>query len=284
MEGTSSKSRWGAREVIEKHYDLSNELYMSFLDTYNQYTCGFFRGIEDLNTAQEQKLDLVCRKLHLKKTDRVLDIGCGWGGFAKYASQKYGCAVVGITISDEQVKYAREYTAGLPVEIRKQDYRDLKGEKFDKIVMIGMIEHVGYKNYRKVMEVVAEALKDGGFFLLQTIGQNKSSTMGNPWSDKYIFPNGMLPSIKQLGQASEMLMIIEDLHNFGPDYHKTLLAWDKNFQANWHLIQREYSETFYRMFRYYFNSFAGAFNARRIQLWQIVFSKGSNDQVYESVR
>lgn len=278
------QSRKGARTVIDEHYDLSNELYMSFLDAYNQYTCGFFQGTDDLEKAQEQKLDLICQKLHLKETDRVLDIGCGWGGFAKFASERYGCTVVGITLSDEQIKYARDDTDGLPVEFRKQDYRDLQGEKFDKIVMIGMIEHVGYKNYRKVMEIVAESLKDDGLFLLHTIGQNTSATTGNPWSDKYIFPNGMLPSIKQLGQASEGLMILEDLHNFGPYYHKTLLAWDRNFQTNWHNIKDGYSETFYRMFRYYFNSFAGAFKARRIQLWQIVFSKGANDQIYKSVR
>lgn len=278
------QSRKGARTVIDKHYDLSNELYMSFLDTYNQYTCGFFQETHDLDKAQEQKLDLICQKLYLKKTDRVLDIGCGWGGFAKFASEKYGCTVVGITLSDEQIKYARDHTAGLPVEFRKQDYRDLHGEKFDKIVMVGMIEHVGYKNYRKVMQIVKASLKDDGLFLLHTIGQNKSATTGNPWSDKYIFPNGMLPSIKQLGQASEELMVLEDLHNFGPYYHKTLLAWDKNFQKNWHSIKDNYSETFYRMFRYYFNSFAGSFKARRIQLWQIVFSKGTNDQIYKSVR
>src|SRR5207247_100513 len=148
--------------VIEEHYDLSNELYMSFLDPYNQYTCGYFKNTTDLNQAQEQKLDLICRKLSLKQGDRVLDIGCGWGGFAKYAAENYGCNVVGITISDEQVSYAEEYTSGLPVEIRKQDYRDLRGEKFDKIVVIGMIEHVGYKNYRKLFEIIENSLTDEG--------------------------------------------------------------------------------------------------------------------------
>ena len=206
------------------------------------------------------------------------------GGFAKYAAEHYGCKVVGITISDEQIKYAQKYVAGLPVDIRKQDYRDLSDEKFDKITMIGMIEHVGYKNYRKVMEVVGGCLADNGLFLLHTIGQNISSTTGNPWSDRYIFPNGMLPSIKQLGQASEGLFVMEDWHNFGPYYADTLLAWDANFQKNWPTIQEQYSETFYSIFRYYFNSFAGAFKARHIQLWQIVFSKGASNHVYERVR
>ncbi len=278
------QSRTGARKVVERHYDLNSELYMSFLGAHNQYTCGFFRGTDDLDKAQEQKMELICQKLHLKKTDKVLDIGCGWGGFAKYASEKYECRVVGITISDEQIKYAQAHTAGLPVEIRKQDYRDLSDEKFDKIVMVGMIEHVGYKNYRKVMGVVGASLNDDGLFLLHTIGQNFTSTTGNPWSDKYIFPNGMLPSIRQIAQASEGIFMMEDWHNFGPYYHKTLLAWDHNFQKNWPKIKEQHSEIFYRMFRYYFNSFAGAFKARHIQLWQIIFSKGASDQVYESIR
>ena len=278
------QSRIRAKEVIERHYDLGNDLYLSFLDPYNQYTCGYFLETDNLNEAQEKKLDLICRKLQLKQGDNLLDIGCGWGGFAKFAAEKYKCRVVGITISDEQLKYARQYVAGLPVEIRKMDYRDLSGEKFDKITMIGMIEHVGYKNYRRVMEIVNESLGDDGLFLLHTIGQNVTSTSGNPWSDKYIFPNGMLPSAKQLAKASEGIFVMEDLHNFGPYYHDTLRAWDANFHKNWTNIENRYSETFYRMFRYYFNSFAGAFKSRRIQLWQIVFSKGTSDRVYESVR
>lgn len=278
------QSRSSARKVIEAHYDLSNDLYMSFLDPYNQYSCGYFKNTDDLNTAQEQKLDLVCRKLELKSGERVLDIGCGWGGFAKFAAEKYGCTVTGITISDEQVAFAKEFTRGLSVEIRKQDYRDLAGEQFDKVVSIGMFEHVGYKNYRKLMKVVRRCLADDGLFLLHTIGSNSTNTTGDAWSHKYIFPNGMLPSVRQLGAASEKLFVMEDWHNFGPYYHKTLLAWDSNFQKKWHTVQDAYSETFYRMFRYYFNSFAGSFKARHIQLWQIVYSKGARDTVYETVR
>ncbi|HEY4510946.1 MAG TPA: cyclopropane fatty acyl phospholipid synthase [Candidatus Paceibacterota bacterium] len=278
------QSKGGARTVMREHYNLSNALYMSFLDSRNQYTCGFFQGTNDLDKAQEQKLDLICRKLHLQSGDRVLDIGCGWGGFAKYAAEKYGCTVVGITLSDAQIAYARAYVTGLPVEIRKQDYRDLAGEQFSKIVSVGMMEHVGYKNYRIFMEIVRSCLSQNGLFLLHAIGQNTTSTRGNAWSDKYIFPHGMLPSLKQITAASEGVFVMEDWHNFGPYYHKTLLAWDKNFQQNWPQLQSHYSETFYRMFRYYFNSFAGAFKARHIQLWQIVFSKGEYDKVYHYVR
>jgi cyclopropane-fatty-acyl-phospholipid synthase len=277
------QSMFRSKKVIDNHYDLSNELYESFLDPYNQYTCGYFEGTDDLNEAQEKKLELICKKLKLKKSDKVLDIGCGWGGFAKYASEHYGCHVTGITISDEQIKYAKEYTKGLPVEIRKQDYRDLK-EKFDKIVIVGMIEHVGYKNYRKIMKIVHDCLNENGLFLLHTIGSSTTTTSGDPWGDKYIFPNGMLPSIKQIGKAYEKLFVMEDWHNFGLYYYNTLMAWEKNFKKNWDKIKKDYSEMFYRMWRYYLLSYAGAFKSRYLQLWQIVFSKGNNDKVYESVR
>ena len=272
-----------SKKVTDEHYDLDNEIYMAFLDVYNQYTCGYFEKTKDLNTAQEQKLDLICKKLYLKENDRVLDIGCGWGGFAKYATQKYGCHVTGITISDQQIKYAQKYTDGLPVEIIKQDYRFLKGQ-FDKIVSVGMIEHVGYKNYRKIMRIVSRCLKKDGLFLLHTIGQNETSVAGNPWTDKYIFPNGMLPSIQQIGKATENLLVMEDWHNFGPYYYDTLTAWDHNFLKNRPKLKGNYPEKFFRMWRYYFLSYAGAFKARHLQLWQIVFSKGNDDKVYQPIR
>lgn len=192
--------------------------------------------------------------------------------------------MVGITISDEQVAYAKSHVAGPQVEIRKQDYRDLKGEKFNKIVSIGMMEHVGYKNYRAFLEEAHSCLEDDGLFLLHTIGSNETVYTGEQWSDTYIFPNGMLPSIKQLGEASEGLFVMEDWHNFGQYYHQTLLLWDSNFQKNWHRVEHQYSQTFYRMFRYYFNSFAGSFKSRHIQLWQVMFSKGKTDDLYESIR
>ncbi len=278
------QSRYRAKQVLDQHYDLSNELYGSFLDPYWQYSCGYFKNTNDLDKAQEQKLDLICRKLQLKSTDRVLDMGCGWGGFTKYAAEHYGCSVVAVNISEVQTAYARDFTKGLPVEIRTQDYRDLSGEKFDKIAIIGMIEHVGYKNYRRVMEIAHECLAEDGLFLLHTIGQNRTSRAGNAWSDKYIFRNGMLPSQKQLATASEGLFVLEDVHSFGQYYAETLRAWDENFQKHWPSIEAQFSPTFYRMFRYYFNSFAGAFRARHIQLWQTVYSKGNSASVYESVR
>jgi len=271
-------------EVVKKHYDIGNDLFLSFLDPYNQYTCGYFKDTKDLNVAQEQKLDLICKKLHLSSKDKVLDIGCGWGGFGKYAASHYGCSVTGITISKEQAKYAREFTKGLPVKILVQDYRDLKG-KYDKILVCGMIEHVGYKNYRTYMEVVDKNLKEDGIFLLHTIGSiTEDDHDPNSWIRKYIFPNGMLPTVELIAKSVEGLFVMEDVHNFGAYYDKTLMAWFHNFDENWYKIKNKYTETTYRMFKFYFLTCAGAFRARQLQLWQIVFSKKGIVGGYSSVR
>lgn len=271
-------------EVVKKHYDIGNDLFLSFLDPYNQYTCGYFKDTKDLNVAQEQKLDLICKKLHLSSKDKVLDIGCGWGGFAKYAASHYGCSVTGITISKEQAKYAREFTKGLPVKILVQDYRDLKG-KYDKILVCGMIEHVGYKNYRSFLEIINKNLKDDGIFLLHTIGAlDKYTDDPKSWIRKYIFPNGMLPTVRLLAESSEGLFVMEDWHNFGAYYDKTLMGWFKNFHKNWHKIKNKYGETTYRMYKFYFLTCAGAFRTRNLQLWQVVFSKKGVLGGYSSVR
>ncbi|MBI5156270.1 cyclopropane fatty acyl phospholipid synthase [Candidatus Peregrinibacteria bacterium] len=273
-----------AMKVAKEHYDLGNDFYMAFLDPYNQYTCGYFRDTEDLNRAQEQKLDLICRKLQLKKGDHVLDIGCGWGGFAKYAAKHYGCRVTGITISQEQASFAREFCKGLPVEIRLTDYRDLKGS-FDKVLICGMIEHVGYKNYRTILRKVWQCLKEDGLFLLHTIGTTVSvTTSTDPWTTRYIFPNSMLPSASQIGRAIEGLFVMEDWHNFGAYYAPTLRAWYRNFVKSWPAFRKRYGERFFRMFAYYLLSFAGAFEVRSPQLWQVVLSKNGVPGGYSTVR
>lgn len=289
----NQQSREGSTRVVHEHYDLSAELYMSFLDPYNQYTCGYFKNTDSLNVAQEQKLDLICRKLQLKSGDRVLDIGCGWGGFAKFAAEKYGAKVTGITLSKEQLAYAKEFTKGLDVDLRLQDYRDLN-DTFDKILVCGMIEHVGYKNYREIMEVVNKNLADDGLFLLHTIGDSVSRVTGDPWINKYIFPGGMLPSVAQIGKAIEGLFLIEDLHNFGAYYDPTLMAWFKNFDVAWSASARagrdgpklkaKYDDRFYRMWKYYLLACAGTARAREMQLWQIVLSKNGVPDGYTSVR
>jgi len=275
------KSR--AHIVGEKHYDIGNNLYRNMLDKRMIYSCGYFKNAKILEKAQEDKLELICRKIKLKKGMTVLDIGCGWGGFAKYAAEKYKAKVLGITISKEQAKLAKEITKDLNVEIKVMDYRNMK-DKFDRIVSIGMFEHVGHKNYREFFRVADRCLKDDGLFLLHTIGKNKSTSQTDPWVNKYIFPNGILPSANQITKAYEGIFRLEDWHNFGMHYNKTLLAWYKNFNKNWDKIKDNYDEQFRRMWNYYLLSFAGSFKSHNSQLWQIVFSKIDSQIDYESVR
>ena len=266
-----------ARIVGEEHYDLGNDLFELMLDPYMQYSCGYWKGLSDdpanLAKAQEQKLHLICEKLQLKPGMQLLDIGCGWGGLAYFMAKHYGVSVVGVTISAEQQKMARERCQGLDVDIRLQDYRDLN-EQFDRIVSVGMFEHVGPKNYATYFEVVDRNLKPDGIFLLHTIGSKRTDNNVDPWINKYIFPNGCLPSVRQIANASEPHFVMEDWHNFGADYDTTLMAWHARFQETWPEIADNYSERFRRMFSYYLNACAGAFRARDIQLWQVVFSRG----------
>ncbi|KAF0110341.1 MAG: cfa2 [Chloroflexi bacterium] len=261
-----------AYEVGIKHYDLGNDLYRAMLDKRLNYTCAYWKKAKDLDAAQEAKLDLVCRKIGLKPGMKILELGCGWGSFAKFAAEKYGVSVVGVTVSKEQVALGMELCKGLPVELRLQDYRAVQG-KFDAVISIGVMEHVGYKNYRNYMEVVDRCLKEDGIAFVHTIGGNKSITTGEPWSDKYIFPNGMLPSISQLGVAMENLFVMEDLQNIGPHYDPTLMAWHANFEKAWPELKQKYGDRFYRMWRYYLLSSAGGFRSRSQQLWQIVFTR-----------
>jgi len=277
------QSKKRAFQIGEKHYDLDNELFKNMLDKRMVYSCAYWKDAHTLDEAQENKLDLICQKLGLQPGMKILDIGCGWGSFARYATEKYKVEVIGITVSKEQIELGNTLCKGLPVEIRLQDYRDVN-DKFDHIVSLGMIEHVGYKNYRTYMEVVHHCLKDDGLFLLHTIGGSKSVTSVDPWMNKYIFPNGMLPSIKQIGSAIEGLFVMEDWHNFSADYDKTLTTWHRNFDKNWPEIKSNHDERFHRMWKYYLLSCAGSFRARKNQLWQIVLSKEGVLGGYKSIR
>ncbi|MBT4349627.1 cyclopropane fatty acyl phospholipid synthase [bacterium] len=272
-----------AFEVGEKHYDIGNALYRQMLDKRLTYTCGYWKDVQDLDEAEEAKLDLVCRKIGLNTGQSILDIGSGWGSFIGYAAEKYDAHTVGYTISREQKELADEMYKKYSAETRLQDYRNIN-EKFDHVVSIGMFEHVGYKNHRTFMKVASKSLKDDGLFLLHTIAGNKSVKATDSWINKHIFPNSMLPSMTQIGKAIEGLFVIEDVHNFGPDYDKTLMAWFANFDKAWPGIKQNYSERFYRMWKYYLLSCAGSFRARRIQLWQIVLSKHGVANGYKSVR
>ncbi len=285
---TNRQSRRRSREVGERHYDLGNDLYAAMLGRRLVYSCGYWtqhdgRVLADLDAAQEAKLDLVCRKLQLRPGMRVLDIGCGWGEALKFAAERYGVSGVGITISREQADYARDLCAGLPVEIRLEDYRDLR-EPFDAVLSIGMFEHVGVKNYRAYFEVVHRCLPEHGLFLLHSIGTNRSVTHTDPWIARYIFPNSMLPSAAQITQAVETLFVIEDWHNFGTDYDRTLQAWRDNVERAWSALPARYDERFRRMWRFYLGASMATFRSRHSQLWQLVLSKGGVNGGYVAPR
>lgn len=241
-----------------------------------QYTCAYWPGATTLEEAQHNKLDLIRRKLGLRPGMRVLELGVGFGGFARFAAASYGCEVVSYNISHEQVAFARKFCEGLPVRFEQKDYRDAGSEAngFDHVVSVGLCEHIGHKNYRGFLEVAQACLKPQGLFLLHTIGGNQSYTSTDPWIHKYIFPNGLIPSIAQLGKSMEDLWVVEDWHNFGPDYDKTLMSWWENFDRAWPALREKYGDRFYRTWKYYLMSSAGSFRARGLQLWQIVLSKG----------
>jgi cyclopropane-fatty-acyl-phospholipid synthase len=266
-----------AFEIGEHHYDLGNDLYRAMLDKRLNYTCAYWRDAENLDQAQENKLDLVCQKIGLKPGMTVLELGCGWGSFAKYAAENYGVEVLGVTVSAKQVELGMELCRGLPVELRLQDYRDVTGQ-YDRVISIGVMEHVGIKNYRTYMKVVDRTLNQGGLGFFHTIGRNNSEITTNAWTQKYIFPNGMLPSITQLASAMEDLFVVEDWHNFGPYYDPTLMAWHKNFEQAWPNLKAQYDERFYRMWRFYLLSSAGGFRSRKSQLWQVVFTRIGDSQ------
>ena len=267
------QSRRRAWIVGKEHYDLGNDLFSEMLDPFMQYSCGYWKDAETLEEAQVSKLKLICEKLNLQEGMSLLDIGCGWGGLAEYAARNYGVDVTGITISVEQKKMAEKRCEGLNAKFILEDYRDLKG-RYDRVVSVGMFEHVGPKNYSTYFKVTNNCLKEDGIFLLHTIGSNVSDLNVDPWINKYIFPNGCLPSLSQIFESAQKYFVTEDLHNFGADYDKTLISWHERFERGYPELSRKYTERFRRMFTYYLCSCAGAFRARNLQLWQVVFTKG----------
>ena len=269
--------------VGEQHYDIGDDLYQRMLDSRMIYSCGYWRSAQDLDSAQEDKLDLVCRKLGLQPGMQVLDIGCGWGGAAQFAAERYGVKVTGITISRHQAEAARQRCRGLPVDILLDDYRSLDGQ-FDRIYSLGMFEHVGVRNYATFFRTVRRLLTHDGLFLLHTIGGNVSVVANDPWVERYIFPNSMLPSMAQITQAAEGSWVIEDWHNFGVDYDRTLMEWYGRFERSWPELAAEYGEWFRRMWRFWLLGSAAAFRARRNQLWQIVMSPYGVPGGYSEVR
>ena len=277
------QTRKQSLEVGRVHYDIGPDLYRQMLDTEMNYSCGYWKNATTLDEAQKDKLELSCQKLKLEPGMKVLDIGCGFGAFAKYAAKNYMVNVVGVTISEQQALWAKENCKGYPVEIRFQDYRDVT-EIFDRVVSIGMFEHVGKKNYKDYMLLVFNSLVDDGLFLLHTIGTTCVESGTDAWISKYIFPNSILPTARDIPDACMGKFVIEDWHDFGLDYVKTLRAWYNNFTSHWYSLRNNYDQRFFRMWTYYLSLFMGSFQVRHIQVWQVVLSKNYLNRDYAPVR
>lgn len=271
------QSRRGSLKAIRAHYDLDNELFFAFLGRHKSYSCGYFSGTDDLDQAQINKLDLICRKLDLSSSDHLLDVGGGWGAFARHAATRYGCHVTSINISQPQIEVAREHCRGADVEVVCCDYRNLEG-RYDKIASVAMLPHVGPKNLRQYMQCLSRCLRPHGSLLIETSGSNNSQTHTDPWLDKYIFPGAVVPSLAQIDAAAEGLFVLEDLHNFAPHYVTTLAAWDTRLRQSWPSLQAVHDQRVRRMFEYYFGLAAGGFRARILQYWHLLYTKTGRAQ------
>ncbi|MCR4325869.1 MAG: cyclopropane fatty acyl phospholipid synthase [Patescibacteria group bacterium] len=296
---TNLQTKKRSYDVGEEHYDVGNDLYEAMLGKSMAYTCAYWRnGAKTLDEAQNAKFDLVCRKVGLKSGDSILDLGCGFGSFLRYAAEKYGVSGLGVTVSKEQARFANERNKDLPVQVLVQDYRDPilddagNTRVFDHVISIGLCEHVGPRNYRTLMQVVDRHLKPGGLLLLHTIGQPKSIRANDAWTHKYIFPNSQAPSLAQIARSAEKIFNIEDVHTFGTDYEPTVLAWYKNFSDAWPMLKEikkpdgtpRYTERFRRMWEFYLLCGAGLSRSQKSSLWQIVFSRGDIAGGYRSIR
>ncbi len=285
---TDAGSEKRSAEIGKKHYDIGVDLYSQMLGKYMVYSCGFWQKAKTLDEAQIDKMEMICKKLYLKPGMTVLDIGCGFGELLKYMIEKYRVKVVGVTISEDQYKIAKKKCKEScdDATILLCDYRHIpkKYGPFDRIVSVGMAEHIGWKNYRIYMKTVHRLLKDDGLFLLHTIGIDKESVTTDPFIDKYIFPGSILPSEKRLIRAMRGLFVFQDWHNFGLYYDKTLMSWFENFQKGWGLLKEKYDDNFYRMWEFYLLSCAGSFRAEYIYLWQIVMTKKGAGVEYRSTR
>lgn len=257
--------------MAKAHYNLGIDIFEATFDSRLTGSCAYWKSAADLDAAQEAKLELVCRKIGLQPGQSVFDIGCGWGAFMGFAAERHGARCIGVTVSSKQAAYGRERYAELPVEFRLQDYRDYVG-RTDHVVSMGMFEHVGARNYRQYFELARRSLKDDGLFLLHSIIGNRRDDRIEPWLDKYIFPNGVIPTVGQIGEACEDLFVIEDFENFGAYYDLTLMAWRAKFQSNRAAISARHGERLCRMWDYYLCSCAGGFRSRQISVGQWVLS------------
>lgn len=274
--------------AVAAHYDLGNEFFERVLGKTVMYSCAYWRRAGDLDAAQLAKIELVANKLDVVAGDHVVDLGCGWGALAEHLATTRGCRVTAVTISPAQASYVRRRCAGLPVDVIEADYRDprvVAAGPYDKIACVGMMEHVGRKNYRSFLALCARLVKRDGLCLVHTIGTSVTTDVTDPWIERRIFPGSVLPSVVDVARAAEGQLTLEDWHSLGADYDRTLLAWHDNFAAYAASGELRRGERFERTWRYYLLSFAGCFRTRRtIQLWQMVFSRDGKQGGYASIR
>jgi len=281
------QNKIGAKRVIEKHYNDDVNLFSEMLDSYMQYTCGYWnRGAKDLEVAQRNKMQLIAEKLHLKPGMQILDMGSGFGGLSYFLATEYDVRVTAVTLSENQHEWATCNFAHPNITFILGDYRDIMSGEYDRIVSVGLLEHIGIKNYQLFFKKVFSLLKPEGIYLLHTIGSARTTTSTDQWIDKYIFPGGQLPSFKQIVDSIEEPFVIEDWHNFGENYSQTLHAWHHNLKKDWQIKTSSIlTDKEFRMWEYYLLSCAGNFEARSsVQLWQIVICKNGVQGGYLSKR
>ncbi len=282
----TSVSKKNQEKEVTSHYDIGNDFYSLWLDETMSYSCGYFRNPDDsLYQAQVNKVDYILEKLYLKEGMSLLDIGCGWGFLLIEAARKYKIKGTGITLSHEQYdEFKRRIEAeglqdSLTVEL--MDYRDLPkyGKKFDRVVSVGMVEHVGRENYQLFIDCVRDVLKDGGVFLLHFISALKENP-GDAWIKKYIFPGGVVPSLREMISAmGDDNFHVLDVENLRLHYNKTLLCWEENYKEHIDQVREMFDERFVRMWDLYLSACAATFHNGIIDLHQILVTKGINNEL-----
>ena len=282
----TSTSKKNQEKEVTSHYDIGNDFYKLWLDETLSYSCAYFKNENDtLYQAQVNKVDYILQKLYLKEGMTLLDIGCGWGFLLIEAAKKYKIKGTGITLSHEQYEeFQRRIKAeGLEdyLTVELMDYRDLanSGKTFDRVVSVGMVEHVGRDNYQLFMDCVSKVLKDGGVFLLHFISALKEHP-GDAWIKKYIFPGGMIPSLREmLSCAAEDNFHTLDVENLRLHYNRTLLCWEKNYKEHIEEARKMFDERFLRMWDLYLSACAATFHNGIIDLHQILMTKGINNDL-----
>jgi cyclopropane-fatty-acyl-phospholipid synthase len=267
-----------AQANVAHHYDLSGALYDFFLDSDKQYSCGYFKSPhDDLETAQQRKKQLIAAKLNLKPEQTVLDIGSGWGGLALYLAKVANASVTGVTLSKEQLAIASDRAAnaglGSKVDFRLEDYRNVSGQ-FDRIVSVGMFEHVGIGYYDEFFKKISSLLKDDGVALIHSIGRSDGPGATNPWIDKYIFPGGYTPALSEvLGAVERNGLFVTDIEVLRLHYAYTLAEWRRRFRSNWMTAVRFYGERFCRMWEFYLAGAEMGFRYQGLMVFQLQLAK-----------